>query len=137
MKKMYKKAIAFLLFGIITGMFYHEVAYYSHFEGSSVLFNVHTHAFVLGTAVFTLLPIFMKVFKVDEHPEFNRSIKFYESGLWLSLIMMSVEGVYQLYSMNMPKFMDHMVGGLDGIGHVLMAIGMYYFYKVLMTMTKE
>ena len=131
MKKMYKKAVVFLIYGIISGMFYHEVQYYSHFEGYSVLENVHTHTMVLGTVVFTLIPVFMKLFNVQDSKYFNKSIKFYESGLWLSTIMTTIIGLFQLYSMSMNKFFDHMTGGLDGIGHVLMAVGLYYMFKIL------
>lgn len=65
MKKAYKIAAAYLVFGLIAGLFTHEATYWANFTGETVLSLVHTHAFVLGTAVFVLLPLFMKNFHIE------------------------------------------------------------------------
>lgn len=72
MKKAYKIAAAYLVFGLIAGLFTHEATYWTNFTGETVLSLVHTHAFVLGTAVFAVLPLFMKNFHIENQKSFGR-----------------------------------------------------------------
>lgn len=131
MKKSFKFALGYLIFGLCIGIFNHEIAYYTHFEGKTVLSLVHGHAFVLGTTVFLLLPLFIKVFHIDKMKDFKKFFVIYNMGLICSLLFMSIRGIMQLYQMNISSFADHMIGGLAGIGHVILTIGIYFFFKLL------
>ena len=42
MKKAYKIAAAYLVFGLIAGLFTHEATYWANFTGETVLSLVHT-----------------------------------------------------------------------------------------------
>lgn len=128
MKKMYKIALAYLVFGLAAGLFNHEVAYYTGFTGESVMSIVHTHALVLGTAVFVLMPVFMKVFKINEVRSFKYFMVVYNIGLVMTLGFMTARGVTQLFQMAIPSFADHMIGGMAGIGHVILTVGIGFLF---------
>ncbi len=131
MKKSFKFALGYLLFGLFIGIFKHEVAYYTHFEGETMLSLAHGHAFILGTAVFLLVPLFMKVFCIDKMKFFNKFFITYNLGLICSLLFMSIRGITQIFHMNISSFIDHMIGGFAGIGHIILTIGIYFFFKLL------
>lgn len=128
MKKMYKIALAYLVFGLAVGLFNHEAAYYSGFTGETVMSIVHTHALVLGTAVFMIMPVFMKVFQIDQIRSFARFVVVYNIGLVMTLGFMTVRGATQLFQMNISSFADHMIGGMAGIGHVILTIGVVLLF---------
>ncbi len=54
------------------GLFYHEAACYTGFEGESVLGLVHSHALALGTLVFLAVPVLMQVFHIEQQKSFRR-----------------------------------------------------------------
>ncbi len=129
MKNMIRISASYLTFALIAGVFYHEVAYYTHFEGVSVLSLVHPHALMLGALVFLALPVLMKLFHIEQQKMFRRGLYTYNVGLIMSLFFMTVRGLTQVFQMNVPSFADHMIGGLAGIGHVILTVGIYFFYR--------
>ena len=128
MKKAYKIAAAYLVFGLIAGLFTHEATYWANFTGETVLSLVHTHAFVLGTAVFAVLPLFMKNFHIENQKSFGKFKWTYNIGLIMTLGFMTARGVTQLFSLPISSFMDHMIGGLAGIGHIILTIGLAFLF---------
>ncbi len=128
---------AYLIFGLAAGLFYHEAAYYTGYTGKSVLALVHGHALVLGALVFLLVPVFMQVFHLQQHKTFHRFVCTYNTGLILSLAFMTVRGTVQLFSLPISSFWDHMIGGLAGIGHVILSIGLYFLFRSLLAAIKE
>ena len=128
MKTAYKIAATYLVFGLIAGLFTHEATYWTNFTGQTVLSLVHTHAFVLGTAVFVLLPLFMKSFHIEAQKSFGKFKWTYNIGLIMTLGFMTARGVTQLFSLPISSFMDHMIGGLAGIGHIILTIGLAFLF---------
>ncbi len=138
MKSMYTLSIAYLAFGLFAGLFHHEAAYWTHFEGFSVLSRVHAHALVLGAAVFLLMPVLMKTFEIQKQKSFGWFVGLYNVGLVMTLGFMTARGVYQLFRLPMPSFADHMIGGLAGIGHVILTVGVgFLFHALLRTADKQ
>lgn len=131
MKNMYKLSLSYAGFGLLAGLFYHEAAYWTHFEGFSVLSRVHPHALVLGAAVFALIPLFMKVFSIQDQKSFQWFLYLYNLGLVMTLGFMTARGVSQLFFLPISSFWDHMIGGLAGIGHVTMTIGLGFLFHSL------
>lgn len=127
----YKIATGYLVFALLSGLFYHEAAYYTEFTGVSVLRLVHSHAFGLGTLVFLLLPLFMNAFHIEEQKNFKAFLVTYNLGLIMSIGFMSVRGVIQLFELPISGFSDHMIGGLAGIGHVILTVGIIFLFRVL------
>lgn len=137
MKNMYKISLAYLAFGLFTGLFHHEAAYWTHFEGESVLSRVHPHAILLGGVLFLLLPLFMKAFEIEKQKSFKVFLWVYNLGLVMSLGFMAARGVCQLFFMPIPSFLDHMLGGMAGIGHVILTVGLGFLYHALMASCKK
>ncbi len=137
MKKMYKIAAAYLIFGLAAGLFYHEAAYWMHFRGYTVLSKVHPHALALGTGVFLVMPLLMKVFEIQKEKSFRWFMWFYNIGLVMTLGFMSIRGVVQLFDISIASAWDHMIGGFAGIGHILLTIGLFALMRALMRSTKE
>lgn len=131
MKKMYKISLAYLIFGLVAGLFTHEVAYWTGFTGRTVLTKVHTHALTLGTAVFAMMPLFMKSFHIENQKSFGRFKWTYNIGLIMTLGLMSVRGITQLYALPISSSVDHMIGGLAGIGHVILTVGFGFLFHAL------
>lgn len=137
MKKMIHISAVYLIFGLVTGLFYHEAAYYTGFEGESVLGLVHSHALALGTLVFLALPVLMQVFHIEQQKSFRRFLYTYQTGLVMTLAFMSIRGIVQLFVLPISSFWDHMIGGLAGIGHVILTIGIYFLFRTLLSAVKE
>lgn len=133
MKKMIRIAIAYLILGLVLGLFYHEASYYTGFTGESVLRLVHGHALALGTLPFLILPILMKMFHLQQQKHFHRFLYAYNAGLIMTLGFMTVRGITQLFSLPISSFWDHMIGGLAGIGHVILTIGIYFLFRTYLS----
>lgn len=132
MKTMYKISLSYLIFGLVSGVFHHEAAYWTHFEGDSALARVHPHALILGGAVFLLMPLMMHAFQIHKQKSFRFFLGFYNVGLMMSLGFMSARGIVQLFRLPIPSFADHMIGGMAGIGHVILTIGIGFLFNALM-----
>lgn len=132
MKKMYWISLSYFAFGLIAGLAKHELAYFLHFSGRTMLSLVHPHAILLGGLVFFLMPLFMKAFAVEKQKSFRRFLWTYNIGLVMTLGFMTARGVSQLLMKPFPSFADHMVGGLAGIGHVFLTVGLGFLFHALM-----
>lgn len=131
MKKMYHIAGLYLIYGLCAGLFSHEAAYWTQFSGETVMSVVHTHALTLGTAVFFILPLFMKAFPIENQKSFHGFVWIYNIGLVITLGFMSVRGITQLFAFPVSSFWDHMIGGLAGIGHIILTIGLGFLFHAL------
>lgn len=128
MKKMYKISLAYVIFGLVAGLLNHEVAYWTHFTGETVMSVVHVHAITLGGLVFLLMPLFMKTFAVEKQKSFQIFLWVYNIGLIMTLGFMTARGMSQLLVMDFPSVWDHMVGGLAGIGHTILTVGLGFLF---------
>ncbi len=137
MKKMYKIAVAYLVFGLIAGLFTHEATYWTNFTSETMLSLVHTHALTLGTAVFAVLPLFMKTFHIENQKSFGKFKWVYNIGLIITLGFMTARGVTQLFFLPISSVADHMIGGLAGIGHVILTVGLGFLFHALIKSTES
>ncbi len=133
MKKMYYISITYLIIGLFLGLFNHEVAYYTNFTGTTTLSYFHAHAIILGSALFFAMPILMKIFSVDKHKNFKKFMIFYNLGLCMSLFFMAARGIFELFMLQIPSFTNHMIGGLAGVGHVILTIGLCFLFNVIIS----
>lgn len=137
MKKMYWISLAYVVFGLVAGLLNHEVAYWTNFTGESAMSVVHPHAILLGGLVFLLLPLFMKSFAVEKQKSFQVFLWMYNIGLIITLGFMTARGISQLLVMPFPNFWDHMVGGLAGIGHIILTVGLGFLFHALIKSAHE
>ncbi len=132
MKKMYWISLSYFVFGLTAGLVNHELVYWTHFTGESVMSVVHPHAILLGGLVFLLMPLFMKCFGLEKQKSFRIFLWVYNIGLIMTLGLMTVRGMSQLLVMPFPSFWDHMVGGLAGIGHIILTVGLGFLFHALL-----
>ncbi len=136
-RNMYRLSIFYFVVALTTGLFHHNIEYWTNFTGISVLKYVHPHSTVLGGFLFLLLPLFVKVFSIHKSKYFKRFMIIYNVGLIGSLFFMSFKGVRQLYDIAIPKFWNHMSSGLAGISHVILTVGIFFLFRTLQTSIKE
>ncbi len=134
---LYRIAIGYLIFALLSGLFYHEAAYYTGFTGVSVLRLVHSHAFGLGTLVFLLLPLFINTFHIEQYKHFKIFLVTYNLGLIMTIGFMAVRGTVQLFELPISNFSDHMIGGLAGIGHIILTVGIIFLFRILILSTEK
>ena len=132
-KKMYWISMFYFVFGLTAGVVNHEVAYWTGFTGESVMSVVHPHAILLGGLVFLLMPLFLRTFALENTKSFRSFVWIYNIGLLMTLGFMTARGMSQLLEKPFPSFADHMVGGLAGIGHVILTVGLGFLFCALMT----
>ncbi len=132
MKKIYIISLSYIVFGLITGLINHEIAYWTNFTGESVMSVVHPHAILLGGLVFLLMPLFMKTFQLEKQKSFRCFLWIYNIGLVMTLGFMTARGMSQLLMKPFPSFFDHMVGGFAGIGHIILTVGLGFLFHALM-----
>ena len=137
-KKMYRISLFYILFGLVTGVVYREVSYRTGFTGTSMMSVVHPHAIILGGLIFLLLPVLMKNVASERKKSFQRFMWTYNTGLIITLGCMVARGMSQLLIKPFPGFVDHMVSGVAGIGHSILAIGIcFLFYNLIKSAESE
>ncbi len=132
MKKMYWISLSYFVFGLTAGLVNHELVYWTHFTGESVMSVVHPHAILLGGLVFLLMPLFMKSFGLEKQKSFRIFLWVYNIGLVMTLGFMTARGMSQLLAKPFPRVWDHMVGGFAGIGHIILTVGLGFLFHALM-----
>ncbi len=138
MKKMYWISLSYFVFGLLSGLVNHEIAYWTGFTGESVMSVVHPHAILLGGLTFLLMPLFMKSFELEKQKSFRCFLWTYNIGLVMTLGFMTIRGMSQLLLKPFPSFSDHMVGGLAGIGHVILTVGLgFLFHSLIKSVDKR
>lgn len=130
-KTLFKLSLAYGLFGLFAGLFYHEASYWTHFTGTTVLSLVHPHALALGGGFFLLAALLMKSFSLGGSKSFRIFVITYNIGLVMTLGFLSLRGVTQLFALPVSTFWDHMIGGMAGIGHVILTVGLGFFFYAL------
>ena len=137
MKKMYKISAIYLIFALTAGVFYRESSKFMNYIGETALAKVHPHALMLGTALFAVLPVFMKLFEIQKDKSFNKFIIFYNIGLVATLVMMAARGVTQIFNLSISSGVSHIISGFAGMGHIILTVGIFFLYRAFIKSTKE
>ena len=135
MKKIAKSAMIYMIFGLFAGLFYREFARIvesAQFVEESQLSVVHTHTLVLGMFFFFLVLIFAGLFKIHEHKWFNRFYLTYHIGLFITVLIMFIHGIWVSFG-NEPHAA---FSGIAGIGHIVITIAFAFFFKILIDQVK-
>ena len=127
MKKLFYTAMAYLVFGLSSGVFYREFTVINNFTGHTQLKITHVHILVLGFLMFFILTLFEKVFNISKSKWFNKFFAVYNIGTLLTSIMFLVIGIRQVKGLQPGPAMD----GLAGLGHIIITIGFIFLFLVL------
>lgn len=137
MKQLYKTAAFYAVLGLSLGVFYREFTKFNQFSETTTIGFLHVHTLVLGMFLFLILMLMEKNFQLTKAKAFKPFMYVYNSGLILTIIMMMVRGIPQVLSISLNTAMDAAVSGLSGVGHILLAIGLFLLFKALYQRIRE
>ncbi|MHA7269455.1 DUF2871 domain-containing protein [Arthrobacter sp. HLT1-20] len=128
MKKLFYSAFAYMVIGVLSGLFYREFTKGKDFAGSTQLSIVHTHLLTLGFIVLLIVLILEKLFTLSESKLFNWFFAIYNIGLVLTAAIMVVHGILQVDGVTE---VSGAIPGIAGLGHILLSAGMVLLFLAL------
>lgn len=131
MKKLINTSGLYAILALISGVFYREFTKFNQFDGRTTLSFLHVHLFVLGMMFFLVAALMEQVFSLSLDRKFRRFYLLYNAGMAVSFLTMAVRGVGQALLTEWPRGLDASISGVSGIGHILLAAGLYFFFTAL------
>ena len=128
MHKLAKTSMVYMILGLIFGVYYREFTKFTNFSGKTQLSVLHTHTLVLGMLFFLIVLLLEKNFKLSQQKYFQRSYLFFNAGLIITLGMLLLHGT--LTVLGYPD--SAAISGIAGIGHLLLTIGLGFFFHSLL-----
>lgn len=119
--------------GLISGLYWREFTKINEFEGQTMLSTAHTHALALGMLMFLVVLALAKVFSIPEKSGKLFAL-LYNIGLGFTFGAMVVKGTLQV--LELPIAESKMWPGFAGLGHMLIAGTLVYFFLFLMKAVK-
>lgn len=123
MKKYLNISLIYAVFAMAGGVFYREFTKFNGFSGTTALGKVHTHLFLLGTAVFLLVALFASRLDLGKTKLFRVFLWVYNIGVPVTAVMMAVRGVVQVLGLSLSSGASAAISGVAGIGHILVGAG--------------
>lgn len=133
MLKMVRTSRNYLILGLILGVYYRELTKFQDFTGKTMLSVTHTHTLVLGMLFFLLVALFEKQVGLTDHQQYRWFYRIYNGGLLLTLVMMVIHGTMTV--MGQPG--NAAISGIAGLGHILLAVGLFLFFYILLDRLKK
>lgn len=124
MKKIYYAAHAYMIIGLVAGLYYRELTKLNDFTGDSQLGLVHTHLLALGMLFFLIVLALEKVFTLTAGKLFNWFFWVYNLGLALTVISMTVRGTLTVLGVTTGAALT----GVAGLGHIVLTLGLIFFF---------
>lgn len=128
MHKLAKTSMVYMILGLIFGVFYREFTKFTNFSGKTQLSVLHTHTLVLGMLFFLIVLLLETNFKLSQQKYFQRFYLFLNAGLIITLGMLLLHGT--LTVLGYPD--SAAISGIAGIGHLLLTIGLGFFFHSLL-----
>lgn len=133
MLKLVRVSRNYLILGLVFGVYYRELTKFKGFTGETMLGVAHTHTLVLGMLFFLLVALFEKNIGLTSHDKFKWFFGIYNGGLLLTLLMMVIHGTMTVFGMTG----NAAISGIAGIGHILLAVGLFLFFYILLDNVKK
>jgi len=130
MKKLFYSAFAYMVIGVLSGLFYREYTKGKGFTGDTQLAIVHTHLLTLGFIVLLIVLILEKLFTLSKSRLFNWFFWTYNVGLVLTAGIMVWHGILQVHG---TTEVSGAIPGIAGVGHILLSVGMVLLFLALRT----
>lgn len=119
-------SFAFLIMGLISGVFYREFTKFYGFAADSHLSKLHVHTLVLGFLLYLMLYLVLKRYDESTFHSFKKPLFVYFSGLVFTLCVMTVFGIYDVVSMGEKTIKIAALEGLSGLGHICLSVGIVW-----------
>ena len=130
MKKLYYASFAYMVVGVLSGLFYREFTKAEDFpkDDFTQLSVTHTHLLTLGFIVLLIVLALEKVFTISRSKRlFGWFFWLYNAGVVLTTAMMIWHGSLTV----LGKESTNMISGIAGLGHILITAGMIVFFIAL------
>lgn len=129
MRKLFQASFAYLIAGLLGGLFYREFTKGNDFpEGEfTQLAVVHTHLLTLGVIVLLIVLVLEKVFTLSGSKLFTWFFWTYNAGVILSSAMMVWHGSLTVTGNESSA----MISGIAGLGHILLTAGFVLLFLAL------
>lgn len=131
MKKQLNTSFVYMIIGLVFGVFYREFTKYIGFTGRTSLSVLHTHTLILGMFMFLIVLILDKQFNLVKEKKFNRFYILYNLGLVMTLIMLFIRGLADVEVITLTKGLNAAISGMAGLGHIILAAGLFTFFAIL------
>ncbi|MBO0466707.1 hypothetical protein BCR22_03305 [Enterococcus plantarum] len=133
MKKLVRVSMVYMIVGLLAGIFYREFTKWNDFTGETQLSVLHTHILILGMFFFLIVLLLEKNFQLSNEKNYKKFYMIYNMGLGITLLMMIVRGSLQV--LDYPE--SAAIAGIAGLGHIIITVGLAYFFQVLFQAVKE
>lgn len=133
MKKLIRVSMSYMIIGLFFGVYYRELTKWYDFTGKTQLSTLHTHTLVLGMFFFLIVLLLEKNFQIMQHKWYKRFYITYNIGLGITLLLMFIHGTMTVMGMDSSAA----ISGIAGLGHIIMTIGLGFFFAVLFGSIKE
>ncbi|MDN5658715.1 DUF2871 domain-containing protein [Brevibacterium sandarakinum] len=129
MKKIFNAAFAYMIIGVLSGLFYREFTKANDFTegGFTQLSVVHTHLLTLGFIVLLIVLVLDKVFGLSGSKMFSWFFWTYNAGIILTAGMMVWHGMLTVLGQESSA----MIAGIAGLGHIALSVGMVLLFLTL------
>ncbi|MDA9470683.1 DUF2871 domain-containing protein [Enterococcus sp. 5H] len=133
MKKLVRASMFYMIFGLLAGVYYREFTKFHEFTDKTQLSTLHTHALVLGMIFLIIVLLLEKNFQIMKHKNYQKFYILYNIGLGITLLIMLIHGTMTVLDYSYSAA----ISGVAGIGHIIMTIGLGFFFNVLFGSIKE
>lgn len=133
MKKLAHTSMTYMIIGLISGIYFRELTRVTGFKGDSQLGLVHTHTLILGMFFFLIVLLLEKNFQLTNQPRYKLFYATYNSGLGITVLMMLIHGTMTVRNLSFPAALS----GIAGLGHIMMTVGLGFFFTVLFASIKD
>lgn len=137
MKKLASWAFGYAIAGMVGGVFYREFTKFNGFTDRTALSVVHTHLFLLGMIFMLVLLALSKLWPLRQHKMYKKFFIFYNIGVILTAVMLIIRGCVQVLRITLSAGADAALSGVAGIGHIITAIGIIFFFILLKRQLSE
>lgn len=133
MKKLVRVSMSYMILGLFFGIFYREFTKFNDFTGTTQLSILHTHTLILGMFFFLIVLLLEKNFTLSQHKNYKKFYMFYNMGLGMTVLMMLTHGTMTVLGIASSAA----ISGIAGLGHIILTIGLGFFFQVLFASVKE
>lgn len=137
MNRLMNTAFAYMILGLVSGLFYREYAKATDSLGvDSQLSTLHTHFLALGMIVFLVVLALDALFGLSGRRSFTVFYWTYNIGLLTTVVMQAVRGILTLDGQD-PATTSAAIPGIAGLGHIVLTVGLVALFVALRAGIKD
>lgn len=137
MKKYVNLSLVCAILGLLCGVFYREFTKIFAFTAKTMLAAAHSHLLLLGSVAFLLVGMLAAKYPLESEKTFRVAGILYPAGLALTVLLMLLRGIFQVADVALSRGLDASVSGIAGIGHILLGVGILFFFVALKKAVRE